>query len=124
MTAVLPLPGGAEPPQNLKEYDPEWGRAFWTGTVAASCDHSQMLAAVKTPVLLTHHLHMVDPSSGVLMGALSDLAANRAIELIAAAGNKVEYKTFPSMGHFMHGIDPPLFAATVMEWIKAVRARE
>jgi hypothetical protein len=20
-----------EPPQNLKEYDPEWGRAFWTG---------------------------------------------------------------------------------------------
>jgi pimeloyl-ACP methyl ester carboxylesterase len=24
-----------EPPQNLKEYDPEWGRAFCTGTVAA-----------------------------------------------------------------------------------------
>ena len=22
-----------EPPQSLKEYDPEWGRAFWTGTV-------------------------------------------------------------------------------------------
>ena len=24
---------GAEPPQQLKEYDPEWGRAFWSGTV-------------------------------------------------------------------------------------------
>ena len=43
------------PPQNLKEYDPEWGRAFWTGTVAASCDHARMLARVKVPVLLTHH---------------------------------------------------------------------
>jgi pimeloyl-ACP methyl ester carboxylesterase len=29
-----------EPPQNLKEYDPEWGRAFWTGTFAASCDRA------------------------------------------------------------------------------------
>ena len=36
-----------EPPQNLKEYDPEWGRAFWTGTVAASCDHERMLRAVQ-----------------------------------------------------------------------------
>ena len=44
-----------EPPQNLKEYDPEWGRAFWTGSVAASCDHERMLRSVKVPVLLTHH---------------------------------------------------------------------
>ena len=29
----IPVPD--EPPQNLKEYDPEWGRSFWTGTVAA-----------------------------------------------------------------------------------------
>lgn len=26
------LPAGAEPPQNLKEYDPEWARAFFEGT--------------------------------------------------------------------------------------------
>ena len=38
-----------EPPQNLKEYDPEWGRAFWTGTVAASCDHERMLRARQGP---------------------------------------------------------------------------
>ncbi len=46
---------GDAPGQNLKEYDPEWGRAFWTGTVGASCDHARMLAAVKVPVLFTHH---------------------------------------------------------------------
>ena len=27
------FPIGDEPRQDLKEYDPEWGRAFWTGTV-------------------------------------------------------------------------------------------
>src|SRR4051794_14754671 len=41
------VPIGDEPRQDLKEYDPEWGRAFWTGTVAASCDHEQMLRSVK-----------------------------------------------------------------------------
>ena len=30
----FPVPD--EPPQRLKEYDPEWGRSFWSGTVAAS----------------------------------------------------------------------------------------
>ena len=69
---------GDGPPQNLKEYDPEWGRAFWGGTIAASCDHARMLAAVKTPVLLTHHFHQVDEATGALMGALSDLHAERA----------------------------------------------
>ena len=29
-----PFGGTGGPPQSLKEYDPEWGRAFWTGTVA------------------------------------------------------------------------------------------
>jgi hypothetical protein len=66
---------GAEPPQNLKEYDPEWGRAFWSGTVAASCDHARMLSHVKVPVLLTHHFHVIDESTGTLMGALCDVQA-------------------------------------------------
>jgi hypothetical protein len=52
----IPLPD--HPPQNLKEYDPEWGRAFWTGTVAASCDHERMLRSVRVPVLLTHHMRV------------------------------------------------------------------
>ena len=66
-----------KPLQNLKEYDPEWGRAFWTGTVAASCDHERMLRSVKVPVLLTHHFRHVDNATGFLMGALSDLQAQR-----------------------------------------------
>src|SRR3546814_11297120 len=69
------FPIGDEPSQDLKEYDPEWGRAFWTGTVAASCDHERMLRAVKVPVLLTHHFRLVDEATGSLMGALSDMQA-------------------------------------------------
>ena len=59
----------SEPPQNLKEYDPEWARAFWTGAVAASCDHARMLASVRVPVLLTHHFRKVDDATGDLLGA-------------------------------------------------------
>ena len=66
------FPIGDEPRQELKEYDPEWGKAFWTGTVAASCDHERMLRSVKVPdVLLTHHFRVVDEHTGALMGALS-----------------------------------------------------
>ena len=45
LAALFSQPAPA-PLQNLKEYDPEWARAFWTGTVAASCDHARMLASV------------------------------------------------------------------------------
>jgi len=74
MAAMRP-PSGDGPPQNLKEYDPEWGRAFWTGTVAAGCDHARMLRAVKVPVLFTHHFRRVDEATGLIMGAISDLQA-------------------------------------------------
>ena len=103
-------------PQNLKEYDPEWGRAFWTGTVAASCDHAAMLASVRVPVLFTHHFRNIDEATGTLMGASSDLQATRACELIRAAGQPVDYQSFPDMGHSMHGQDPQLFADTLTAW--------
>ncbi len=32
--------GPDEPPQNMKEYDPEWARSFWTGLAGAGCDHA------------------------------------------------------------------------------------
>ena len=107
---------GNEPPQNLKEYDPEWGRTFWTGTVAASCDHARMLASVKVPVLLTHHFRVVDEAKGRLIGALSDLQATRVRELIRAAAQPVEYRSFPTMDHSMHGQDPKLFTDTLTGW--------
>ncbi len=107
---------GSEPPQNMKEYDPEWARAFWTGTASASCDHARMLASVKVPVLLTHHFRRVDEKTGYLMGALSDLQAQRACELVSSAGQKVDYQSFPTMGHSMHGQDPELFTRTLVTW--------
>jgi pimeloyl-ACP methyl ester carboxylesterase len=105
-----------EPPQNLKEYDPEWARAFWSGTVAASCDHARMLASVKVPVLLTHHFRRVDDATGELLGALSDVQAARARERLGSAGVAVDYQSFPTMGHSMHGQDPRLFADTLARW--------
>jgi pimeloyl-ACP methyl ester carboxylesterase len=109
------IPPGT-PPQNLKEYDPEWGRAFHSGSVAASCDHERMLRSVKVPILFTHHFRKVDPESGCLMGAQSDLQAHRVVELLAEAGVPVDYRSFDRMGHSMHGQDPSLFAATVIDW--------
>ena len=78
-------PRGAEPPQNLKEYDPEWARAFWSGTATVGCDHARMLRHVKVPVLFTHHFRKVHPVDGSLMGAVSDLQVGEARKLIEAA---------------------------------------
>jgi pimeloyl-ACP methyl ester carboxylesterase len=104
------------PPQSLLEYDPEWGRAFWTGTVAASCDHAQMLSAVKVPILLTHHMRHVDENTGHVMGAYSDLQAAKAQELITAAGQPVDYRSFPTSLHFLHASEPDVFANAVIDW--------
>lgn len=107
---------GEEPPQNLREYDPEWGRAFVSGTVAAGCDHARMLRSVRVPVLMTHHFRTVNESTGALLGAMSDVQANHACELIRGAGQPVDYRSFPDMGHSMHREDPELFARTLTEW--------
>jgi pimeloyl-ACP methyl ester carboxylesterase len=117
---ALPLATGDTPPQTLKEYDPEWARAFWTGTVAASCDHARMLRAVKVPVLFTHHFRHVDEASDLLMGAISDVQAARVRTLIEEAGQTFDYRSFPAMGHSMHGQDPALFAKTLREWALAL----
>ena len=109
-----------QPPQALKEYDPEWGRAFWTGTVCASCDHDRMLRAVKVPVLFTHHSRHLDEAKGFMMGAISDAQAARVRELVEGAGQRFDYRSFPQMGHSMHGQDPKLFADTVSEWAATI----
>jgi pimeloyl-ACP methyl ester carboxylesterase len=105
-----------EPPQNLKEYDPEWGRAFCTGTVGASCDHARMLGSVKVPVLFTHHQRLVDESTGLMIGAISDVQVARVRELVTNAGNRFDYQSHPTMGHSMHGQDPALFSRILIEW--------
>ncbi|MBV1886744.1 MAG: alpha/beta hydrolase [Parvibaculaceae bacterium] len=105
-----------EPPQTLKEYDPEWGRAFSTGTVAASCDHAQMLSSVKTPVLMTHHFHIIEEGTGYLLGAISDLQVQRAKALIESTGCDLSFKSFPEMGHSLHDQDPELYVKTLSDW--------
>ncbi len=111
-----------EPPQNFKEYDPEWARAFWTGSVSASCDHARMLAAVKVPVLFTHHFRKIDEATGRLQGAISDLQVRQVRELITAAGQRFDYQSFPDMGHAMHEIDPQLYVKVLREWTSSLDA--
>ncbi len=113
----IPVPDA--PPQNLKEYDPEWGRSFWTGTVAASCDHERMLRDAKvSSVLLTHHLRTTDDTSGFLFGAMTDQQARRVRDLLTGAGVTVEYRSFPDVGHSMHGDRPELYVETLLDWVK------
>jgi pimeloyl-ACP methyl ester carboxylesterase len=107
-----------EIPQRLKEYDPEWARAFWQGSVYASCDHARMLASVKCPVLYTHHFRHVDEAQGYLLGAASDLQAKRVCELVSSAGNSIDYRSFPQMPHAMHSEKPELFAQLLVEFAK------
>jgi len=117
--SMMPPDEGAEPvdgpPQNLREYDPEWGRAFVSGAAAASCDHVTMLSRVRVPVLFTHHFRTVD--NGRLIGASSDEQAARAREIVTAAGARIDYRSFPQMPHSMHGADPKLFTETVVDWV-------
>jgi pimeloyl-ACP methyl ester carboxylesterase len=113
---------GAEPGQSLKEYDPEWGRAFWSGSVGASCDHERMLRSVNVPVLLTHHFRMVDETTGDVMGAMTDLQAQRVQALLTGAGVPVEYRSFPTVGHAMHDENPQLYVDTLVDWAKTLES--
>ncbi len=114
-----PPPG---PPQNLKEYDPEWARAFIEGTVALSCPHERMLAQVKVPVLFTHHSRAIDPATGQLVGAISDLQATKVNEIVTAAGQSFEYVSLPDAAHAMHQADPARFAQVLTTWARKLPA--
>jgi pimeloyl-ACP methyl ester carboxylesterase len=111
----IPVPDA--PGQQLQEYDPEWGRAFWSGTIAASCDHDRMLRSVKVPhVLFTHHMRAVHDETGFMLGAISDQQAQRVRELLTANGVDVDYRSFPDCGHSMHGEKPDLYVDTLLDW--------
>ncbi len=112
--------GVGEPPQALKEYDPEWGRAFWTGSFYGSCDHERMLGSVKVPVLFTHHFRVVDEGTGALMGASSDLQVERIRQLVTDAGQPFEYVSLPTTPHSLHGADPQLYVDTLRGWVDSL----
>ena len=110
------------PRQNLKEYDPEWARAFVEGLVSASCPHDRMLRQVKVPVLLTHHARSILPGSGVLAGAISDFQAGKVVELVRSAGQEITYVSLPDAGHAMHNADPERFVKVLGDWSAALPA--
>jgi pimeloyl-ACP methyl ester carboxylesterase len=115
------IPVADEPPQNLKEYDPEWGRAFWTGSIASACDHERMLRHVKVErVLLTHHRRVVSETNGFLLGAMSDQQAQRVCELLTQTGAVADYRSFPDVGHMMHGERPDLYVDTLLDWVASL----
>ena len=116
LAGAFGMGGGEGPPQPLKEYDPEWGHAFWTGAFYGSCDHERMLRSVKVPVLFTHHFRMVHEPTGALMGASSDLQVERVRQLVTEAGQPFEYLSFPDVPHSMHGSDPKLYVDTLVGW--------
>jgi len=104
------------PPQNMREYDPEWGHAFASGSATAASDHAVMLSQVKVPVLFTHHFHAVDEGTGTLVGGVSELQARYVERLVTRAGNTFVYRAFPAMPHSMHGFAPEVFATEVVAW--------
>lgn len=107
---------GDAPPQNLKEYDPEWGRAFWEGTVAQNCPHERMLASAKTPMLFTHHMRFVEPTSGALVGAATDFQVERAKALVEGAGQDFTLENLPDAMHSLHQADPDRFVSVLKPW--------
>ncbi|MFV3126726.1 alpha/beta fold hydrolase [Niveispirillum sp. KHB5.9] len=109
-----------EPPQHAKEYDPEWARSFVEGNVARNCPHELMLAQVKVPVLLPHHARMVDPKTGRLMGALSDMQAEMVREIVTKAGQRYDYASLPDAAHILHITNPPRFADVLTQWAKTL----
>lgn len=108
---------GPVPPE-LREYDAEWAGSFYTGRVAAGCDHENMLKHVKVPVLFTHHYRKIDEESGGLAGSISDTQAEHVKRLVEGGGNLFTYKSFPRTPHSMHGHDPACYVATVTAWLE------
>lgn len=116
------MSGAEAPPQMLREYDPEWARAFVQGSVALNCPHHRMLAQVRTPMLFTHHMRFVEPVSGALFGAISDFQVEKVRELVVGAGQPFELVEAPDAAHSMHQADPDRFAGILGGWADRLSA--
>jgi len=113
-----------EPPRNMKEYDPEWARAFLTGSVSATCDHARMLEKVKCPVLFTHHMSRINQETGQPEGAATVRQVDHVEAIVKKSGQPFTRITIPDMGHNMHLQDPKLFVRTLTDWVKTLPSEE
>ena len=82
-----------------------------------------MLSAVKVPVLFTHHFRMIDEPTGALLGATTDLQADRVRQLVTAAGQPFEYVDLPETPHSLHGTDPKRYVDTLVGWAGTLAAQ-
>ena len=73
-------------------------------------------------MLLTHHRRITDDATGFLLGAMSDQQAQRVQTLLTAAGVDVTYRSFPDVGHSMHGERPELYVETLLDWATSIDA--
>jgi pimeloyl-ACP methyl ester carboxylesterase len=51
---------------------------------------------------------------------MSDQQAQRVQDLLAGAGVRVQYRSFPDVGHSMHGDRPELYVDTLLEWVESL----
>jgi len=63
-------------------------------------------------------MRVVNEGNGFLFGAMSDQQAARVRELLDGAGVDVTYRSFPDVGHSMHGERPELFVETLEDWVE------
>jgi hypothetical protein len=73
-------------------------------------------------MLMTHHRRSVDPATGNLTGAISELQAQRAGDIIKAAGRPFDYVSLPDAAHAMHQTEPARYASIVGEWTKKLQS--
>ena len=55
---------------------------------------------------------------------MSDQQAQRVQDLLTGAGVTVEYRSFPDVGHSMHGERPELYVETLLDWVGQPRRCE
>lgn len=118
---LIPFKVPEKPGQQEKEYDPEWARAFYEGTVSQFCNHKTMLENVKVPVVLTHHFNLVVPFINFLVGALSDNQAEKVRELIEGAGQRFTYVSLPFAQHRLHYADPQRYCEILTKWVRELQ---
>ena len=51
---------------------------------------------------------------------MSDQQAQRVRDLLTGAGVDVQYRSFPDVGHSMHGDKPDLYVETLFDWVTSI----
>ena len=71
------------------------------------------------PVLLTHHMRIVDEATGMLFGAMSDQQAATGAGAARRGRRAGRVPLVPDVGHSMHGDEPDLYVDTLLDWVAA-----